>query len=32
VTFWFALVAGCILTIILYLITIGIAARFGVRM
>jgi hypothetical protein len=32
VTFWFALLAGCILTIILYLITIGIAARFGVRM
>jgi hypothetical protein len=32
VTFWLALLAGCITTIILYLITIVIAARFGVRM
>jgi hypothetical protein len=30
--FWVALAAGVILTIILYLVTIGIAARFGVRL
>jgi hypothetical protein len=32
VTFWISLLAGCVLTIILYLIMINIAARFGVRM
>jgi hypothetical protein len=30
--FPFALVAGCTLTVALYLITIGVAARFGVRL
>lgn len=30
--FWSALAAGVVLTIILYLVTIGIAARFGVRL
>ena len=30
--FWVALAVGIILTIILYLVTIGIAARFGVRL
>ena len=30
--FWVALAAGIILTVILYLVTIGIAARFGVRL
>ena len=30
--FWLALTAGIALTIILYLLTIGIAARFGVRL
>ncbi len=32
VNFWVALLAGCILTFLLYLATIGIAARFGVRL
>lgn len=32
VNFWLALAAGCVLTVVLYLLTIGIAARFGVRM
>jgi hypothetical protein len=32
VNFWVALGAGCLLTIILYLITISIAARFGVTL
>jgi hypothetical protein len=32
VNFWIALGAGCLLTVILYLITISIAARFGVRL
>jgi hypothetical protein len=31
VTFWVALAAGCVVTILLYLLTIMIAARFGVR-
>jgi hypothetical protein len=31
-SFWLALSAGIILTILLYLVTIGIAARFGVRL
>ena len=31
VNFWIALGAGCLLTILLYLITISIAARFGIR-
>ena len=30
--FWIALAAGVTLTVILYLVTIGIAARFGVRL
>ncbi len=30
--FWVALAAGCVLTILLYLLTIMIAARFGVRL
>ncbi len=30
--FWFALAAGCVLTFLLYLLTISIAARFGVRL
>ena len=30
--FWLALAAGCAVTILLYLITIGIAARFGVQL
>jgi hypothetical protein len=30
--FWIALCAGCILTFLLYLASIGIAARFGVRL
>ena len=30
--FWIALAAGVALTVILYLVTIGIAARFGVRL
>lgn len=32
VNFWVALGAGCVLTIVLYLITIPIAARFGVTL
>ena len=32
VGFWPSLAAGCALTIVLYLVTIGIAARFGVRL
>jgi hypothetical protein len=32
VNFWIALASGCILTVLLYLVTIGIAARFGVRL
>jgi hypothetical protein len=32
VNFWIALAAGCLLTILLYLITIGITARFGIRL
>ncbi|UAK24525.1 DUF3147 family protein [Sphingomonas nostoxanthinifaciens] len=32
VGFWPALAAGCALTILLYFITIGVAARFGVRL
>jgi hypothetical protein len=31
-SFWLALGTGVVLTIILYLLTIGIAARFGVRL
>jgi hypothetical protein len=31
-SFWAALGAGIILTVLLYLMTIGIAARFGVRL
>jgi hypothetical protein len=30
--FWVALIAGITVTVLLYLITIGIAARFGVRL
>ena len=30
--FWVALAAGCAVTIILYLITISIAAKFGIRL
>ncbi len=32
VNFWIALCAGCVLTVLLYLITISIAARFGIRL
>lgn len=32
VSFWLALLAGCVLTFLLYLATITIAARFGVRL
>jgi accessory gene regulator protein AgrB len=32
VNFWVALAAGIMMTVILYLVTIGIAARFGVRL
>ncbi|MEI9926398.1 MAG: DUF3147 family protein [Sphingomonas sp.] len=32
VGFWLALLAGCALTLVAYLATIGIAARFGVRL
>lgn len=32
VNFWAALLASCVLTFLLYLATIGLAARFGVRM
>lgn len=31
-SFWAALAAGCVVTILLYLVTIVIAARFGVRL
>ncbi len=31
-SFWVALAAGCVLTILLYLVTIMIAARFGVKL
>lgn len=31
-SFWLALGAGCLMTILLYLITVGIAARFGVTL
>lgn len=30
--FWLALAAGCVLTILLYLLTVIVAARFGVRL
>jgi hypothetical protein len=30
--FWPTLLAGCAVTFMLYLITIGIAARFGIRL
>ena len=30
--FWIAITAGCVMTILLYLVTIVIAARFGVRL
>jgi hypothetical protein len=30
--FWIALASGCILTFLLYLATIGVAARFGVKL
>ena len=30
--FWWALVAACVLTIVLYMITIFVAARFGIRL
>lgn len=32
VSFWVALMASCVLTFLLYLATINIAAKFGVRM
>jgi len=32
VGFWWALLASCVLTIVLYLLTVLIAARFGVRL
>jgi hypothetical protein len=32
VGFWPALVSGCILTVILYLITAAVLARFGIRL
>jgi hypothetical protein len=32
VNFWLSLAAGCLLTILLYLVTISIAARFGVKL
>lgn len=32
VPFWAALAAGCALTVLLYLLTVAIAARFGVRL
>ena len=32
VNFWISLGIGCVVTILLYLITISIAARFGVRL
>lgn len=30
--FWAALLTGCVVTVLLYGVTIGIAARFGVRL
>ena len=30
--FWLALAGGCVMTVLLYLATIAIAARFGVRL
>ena len=32
VNFWIALCAGCVLTILLYFITISVTARFGIRL
>lgn len=32
ISFWAALASGCLLTVLLYLVTIGIAARFGVHL
>jgi len=32
VPFWPSLAAGCVLTVLLYLLTVVIAARFGVRL
>jgi hypothetical protein len=32
VPFWWALLASCVLTFVLYLATIAVAARFGVRL
>jgi hypothetical protein len=32
VGFWAALLSGCALTVLLYLVTISVAARFGVRL
>jgi hypothetical protein len=32
VTFWPALVAGCFVTIVLYLLTAWVAARFGIQL
>jgi hypothetical protein len=32
ISFWVSLAAGCVLTILLYFITISIAARFGVKL
>ncbi len=32
IDFWPALIAGCVLTILAYLATVLIAARFGVRL
>lgn len=32
ISFWPSLIAGCILTVLLYLVTIIIAARFGVNL
>ena len=31
-SFWLSLAAGCVLTMLLYLLTVVIAARFGVRL
>ncbi len=31
-SFWAALAAGCVLTVLLYLLTISIAARYGVKL
>ena len=32
ISFWLAIAAGCVLTILLYLLTTIVAARFGVRL